>query len=151
MRHMTEADFSAIVDRFAFIKVGDIVLREGYPKFNFDGLSDERGFVYIWAEISGAEITVVYVGKAGGTLLERCNQHTGGFRRSSPGRAHADRLRRGIGENKRYAIYARKSETKDIVGETGISMACVEEQAFIKKFRPSWNAPLRMHAQNVDV
>ena len=100
MRHMTEAEFSATAERFGFKKVGDISLRDEHPIFKLDGLSDERGFVYIWVEISGSASTVVYVGKAGGTLLARCKQHNGGFKRSSPGRAHADRLRRGLAENK---------------------------------------------------
>jgi hypothetical protein len=143
---MTEAGFSATAEQFGFKKVGEISLRDDHPIFNLDGSSDGGGFVYLWVEISGSASTVVYVGKAGGTLLDRCKQHSGGFKHSSPGRAHAHRLRRGIAENKRYAIYARKSETQDMFGERGISMACVEEQAFIKKFRPSWNAPFAASA-----
>lgn len=138
---MNEVDFLSTVGCFGFEKAGEISLRGGHLIFDLANVRSECGFVYLWVEISEATASVVYVGKAGGTLQERCKQHAGGFRRSTPGRAHADRLRQGIGENKRYAVYARKSETKDILGESGISMACVEELAFILKFRPAWNAP----------
>ena len=140
MRPMNETDFLSIIGHFGFAKAGEISLTGDYPTFELANLGGERGFVYLWVEILGQTFTVVYVGKAGGTLQERCNQHAGGFKHSPTGRAHADRLRQGISENKRYVVCARKSETKDILGESGISMDCIEELAFIQKFRPSWNA-----------
>lgn len=126
--------------RFGFSKVGEISLLQDRLVFDLTNPGDNCGLVYLWVEVSGVTSTVVYVGKAGGTLQERCKQHGSGFRHSAPGRAHSDRLRRGIGENKRYEIYARKSDTNQILGESGISMACVEELALIQKFKPAWNA-----------
>jgi hypothetical protein len=102
--------------------------------------SKERGYVYLWVELSGDSFDVVYVGKTENTLKERFKQHRGGFTTSTPGRAHAARLRTGIQQNKRYVVYARKSETMEICGEASISMACVEELAFIQKFGAPWNA-----------
>jgi hypothetical protein len=151
MRHMTDAEFSAVAERFAFSKVGELSLNGDYLRCSLNHPPpSEHGFVYLWVEISDSIMNIVYVGKAGRTLLERCKQHEGGFRRSSPGLAHADRLRAGLAQNKRYAIYARRSDTKEILGESGISMACAEELAFIQKFKPSWNASPRSRKQSVE-
>ena len=137
---MNETDFLSIMGQFGFAEAAEISLTGGSPTFQLARPSSERGFVYLWVEISAQIFNVVYVGKAGGTLQMRCNQHADGFRHSSTGRAHADRLRQGINENKRYVVYARKSEIKNVLGERDISMACVEELAFIQKFRPTWNS-----------
>lgn len=137
---MNEADFRFMMSQFGFEEAGWISLAGEYPAFELAGQSNDCGMVYLWVEISEQTFTVVYVGKAGRTLRQRCNQHVGGFRHSSTGRAHADRLRQGLRGNKHYVIYVRKSETKDVLGESGISMAAIEELALIQKFRPSWNS-----------
>jgi hypothetical protein len=136
---MNEIEFLSIMDQFAFAEIGKISLTGGRPIFELANPGNECGFVYLWVEISGQTFAVVYVGKADGTLQARCKQHTNGFRHDPTGQAHADRFQKGISENKRYVVCARKSETKDVLGGNGVSMAGVEELAFIQKFRPLWN------------
>ena len=120
---MSDAGLTVLLERFAFEKVGEIALRDGYLKCNLSGpTSLDCGFVYLWIEVSGATMTVVYVGKAGGTLVERCKQHDAGFKRSSPGVAHAGRLRQGIGENKGYAISRAEVKRKKSLVSPGLSI-----------------------------
>jgi len=96
--------------------------------------------VYLWLEIGTDESKIVYVGKAGKTLNERCGQHVGGFNGgSTTGTSHASRICTGIENGKRYELWSRKSDIITLFGEKNISMAEVEEKAFIQKFQPIWN------------
>ena len=86
-------------------------------------------------------ISVVYVGKAGKTMKNRCDQHLGGFRGgSSTGQAHSGRILAGLSIGKRYSVYIRESGSETILGEQNISMCNVEEIALIKKLKPCWNS-----------
>jgi len=137
---MNEREFLSTMTEFAFIKVGQIRLDGGNrPSFDLEITNSltalqPHGFVYLWVEISEKLLEIVYVGMAGKTVLARCRQHEGGFRRSSTGMAHADRLRDGSRQGKRYEVWARKSGEISLFGVEGLSLASVEEMAFIKKF-----------------
>ncbi len=128
------------VAKYNFAKTGDIFVANDQIRFNLTKLDKECGFVYLWIECTDQQHRVVYVGMAGKTLKARCHQHQGGFVGSTTGRAHSSRLRAGIEAGKRYEIYARKSALGEILGESGISLVCAEELAFIKKFSPPWNS-----------
>jgi len=137
---MKETEFLSEMDKYGFQNVGKILCKADHLAFNLTRRCAEHGCVYLWIENSGQVFTVVYVGKAGRTLHARCQQHKGGFRRSSTGKAHAGRLRKGFIDNKCYDVYARKADNATLFGEDAVSMACVEERVFIKKFQPTWNA-----------
>jgi hypothetical protein len=137
---MISLQLKSILDRFNFSIAGEILLLNGSLTFDLKSKSPETGLVYLWIEISESTSNVVYVGKAGRTLHFRCNQHKSGFKNNVTGRAHAKRIRFGIGQGCRYLIYFRKSLIGSILDENTIPMESVEEIAFIKKFRPLWNA-----------
>lgn len=136
---MKQADFEQITKRYGFKRAGEISLIGGLPSFRLTHNSKDSGWVYLWIEVSAEHRFIVYVGKAGKTLQERCQQHSGGFRRSVPGMAHAERFRVGFANSRSYEIFARKSETLVVHGESDISASGLEELAFIKKFQPGWN------------
>lgn len=135
-------DFQTVMVQFGFEKAGSIVV-DGQHRLAFalDDQSSEHGFVYLWVEATRQDRRVVYVGKAGKTLRARCRQHEGGFRgRGGPGAAHARRLFAGLSEQKHYEIWARKSGVVSLFDVSALSMACVEELAFIEMFHPQWNS-----------
>lgn len=127
-------------EQFSFIKYSDIELVSDMPSFTNTCFDKREGYVYLWVEKSSSGSSIVYVGKAGKTLDKRCRQHKGGFKNSTTGKKHAERFRKGISLGYRYELHARKSESQSICGEHDIPMECVEELAFIKKFRPPWNS-----------
>jgi excinuclease UvrABC nuclease subunit len=129
-----------MLEKYSFIKVGDIKLDNNLPTFFHTNLDQRHGYVYLWIENNADNISIVYVGKAGKSLDKRLSQHRGGFKNSTTGRKHADRFREGISRGCTYEIYARKSNTKTLFNEKDIPMECVEELAFIKKFQPKWNS-----------
>jgi hypothetical protein len=137
---MISLQLKSILDKFNFSMAGEILLVSGSLTFHFASKSSETGIVYLWIEISEATSNVVYVGKASRTLQFRCNRHKSGFKNSVTGRAHAKRIQFGIGQGRRYLVYFRKSLIESILYENTIPMESVEELAFIKKFRPLWNA-----------
>ncbi len=116
-----------------FFKAGDLVLDPmRRPHFRLTAKHAGHGWVYLWLETDESEADVVYVGKAGKTLHERCGQHVGGS-------AHAVRICAGMEHGKRYELWSKKADVVTLFGEPNISMADVEEKAFIQKFRPAWN------------
>jgi hypothetical protein len=136
---MNNVSFLAVVAEYNFAKTGEISLVNGRLRFSLSRQDKEFGLVYLWVECTDQQYCVVYVGMAGKTLKARCGQHQNGFIGSTTGRSHSSRLRAGIDAGKRYEVYARKSELREVLGESAIPMVCAEELAFIKKFRPSWN------------
>ena len=138
---MNKSDFLAFAKEHSFIEAGEICCPNDRFEFKLAATSDEHGLVYIWVEVSEHSHTVVYVGKAGRTLRARCNQHLGGFHGGSKaGQENARFLRQGIDKGNRYLLYARKSPLVTLFGEDNIPYECVEELAFIKKFKPTlWN------------
>jgi predicted GIY-YIG superfamily endonuclease len=143
---MDKVSHNKIVEKYSFIKIGEISLVGDRLKFNLLNNSEDHGFVYLWIECTDKQNQVVYVGKAGKTLKSRCAQHQNGFVKSTTGKSHSTRLRTGIEVGKRYDIYAKKSANGKVLDEEDISMACVEELAFIKKFNPAWNSGSQCNA-----
>lgn len=137
---MNESNFLKILEKYSFTKVGNIELKNNFPTYSATNFDLRHGYVYLWIEKTAAAISIVYVGKAGKTLGNRCRQHSGGFRNSSTGKMHAERFRAGFNHGYAYEMYARKSDSKDMFDEQDIPMECVEELAFIKKFKPAWNS-----------
>lgn len=129
------------VSSLGFSKIGSIILdTKQEPNFLLTTKYNEFGWVYLWLEVCITEAKIVYVGKAGKTLHERCRQHVGGFKGgSTTGSAHAARISAGIKNGKRYELWSKKSDIVTLFGEQNISMAEVEEKAFIQKFQPIWN------------
>jgi hypothetical protein len=128
-----------MIERYSFVKVGDIELVNDLPTFLNTKPDKRHGFVYLWIENDNGNTSIVYVGKAGKTVIGRLSQHRGGFKNSGSGRKHVNRFRDGMARGCTYEIWARKSETQTLFGEEDIPMECVEELAFIKKFQPKWN------------
>lgn len=127
--------------KYAFEKMGEISQLKGRPKFEFSKKSDDCDLVYLWTEITNQKYIIVYVGMTGKTLKARCHQHKRGFSGSTTGRQHSNRIINGINEGKNYEVYARKAGASEVLDENSISMASVEELAFIRKFNPPWNSP----------
>ena len=136
---MNNATFSAVVAEYNFTEAGEISLVNDQLRFSLSMDGKEFGWVYLWVECTDIQYCVVYVGMAGKTLKARCGQHQNGFIRSITGTSHSRRLRAGLDAGKRYKLFARKSEIREVLGESAISMVCAEELAFIRKFRPLWN------------
>lgn len=138
---MNNIDFQAFAKEYNFIEAAEISCKNDRFSFNYKTVDNEQGFVYLWVEVSKQSYTVVYVGKAGKTLKDRCRQHLGGFHGgSSAGKDNARLLRLGIDNGNRYFLYARKSPMISICGEDNIHSECVEELAFIKKLKLNlWN------------
>jgi hypothetical protein len=130
---MTDHGLLAMLSSYGFEKVGDIRLTRNVPNFDLSVAESGQGFVYVWVEMAGTTGRVVYVGKAGRTVHDRCKQHAGGFRNSTTGHSLAAQLRTGFKKGNRYEIHARKCPVREVCGERGISMASVEELAFIQK------------------
>lgn len=137
---MKSSEFKLFIKEFSFFEVGKIVLIDG--KFDFIISTDnrEKGFVYIWVEQFESSFSIVYVGKAGKTLRARFSQHKGGFNGGSvTGKKNALLIKKGLSENKRYLIFARKSPSIEILGEQ-VPSESIEEIALIKKLNSNlWN------------
>jgi hypothetical protein len=139
---MNEVEFEKFLDKFEFRKYADIVSNGKHALFeNKQAEGIGCGYVYLWVEKNRNKFTVVYVGKAGKTMRKRCNEQIGGFRGGSKiGKTHSGNILKGIKAEKHYLVYARKSKTGMVMGESNISLCCVEEIAFIKKLSPPWNS-----------
>jgi len=109
------------------------------PEFIGAGIEARRcGWVYLWVRVhlGNGTFEVVYVGKAGNSLRNRCLQHESGFVNHPTGRRHADRIRQFLGtaaDNHRMQLFARKALDVELLGESGISMCEAEERAMIAK------------------
>lgn len=136
---MDEQAFEAMMAGHGFAQGGVLHNVDGVLRFSLTPPPAGSGFVYLWVEKSQERYSIVYVGMAGSTLKARCDQHTGGFRKSPPGMAHATRIRTGIDAGCKYLVYARKGGVGTVLGEAGIPLTAVEELAFIRKFAPAWN------------
>jgi hypothetical protein len=136
---MDHTTFDALMMQFSFAEAGHLQSDNGILRYTFTDLPAGEGFVYLWVQSQDNAHTIVYVGMAGKTLKARCAQHCGGFRESTTGKAHAQRLHAGFADGCRYRLFARKCPTGTVVGEDAIPLASVEELAFIRKFKPAWN------------
>ena len=140
---MTEDEFKEFIDKYTFKHYADLVeSTKGCARFNnLDSSCTDVGYVYLWVEKNKNDLKIVYVGKAGKTMRDRCNQHSGGFNGGSgTGNKHSKNIIDGIKKGKTYHVYARKSEKCEILGEKNIPMSCIEEIAFRQKIKPPWNS-----------
>lgn len=140
---MTELEFKKFTQKYHFVLYAGITKSsDGHAGFSkLDSSCKGFGYVYIWLEKNEGCLRVVYVGHTEKTTEGRCRQHAQGFKGGSKtGQKHSKKIIDGINKGKTYSVYVRKSETRDIFREKGISMSCVEELAFIKKLRPHWNS-----------
>ena len=129
---------------------GEILIEEKYfgpsPKFSlFDDYktgkkSKFKGWVYLWVHIVNNNYSnICYVGKAGGVIKDRCNQHIGGARPGSSGsqkgRKNAQRIKDCLEDGGRMEIYVRKSDDLELLGEANICLCESEEKAMIQKLK----------------
>jgi hypothetical protein len=143
MNTMNKAKFDEFLNTYEFQKYADIVSNGKYALFeNIQAEGIGCGYIYLWVEQekNPTTFTVVYVGKAGKTMKQRCREQVGGFKGGSKkGVTHSKNILKGIRAGKHYWVYTRKSETKTVMDVPGISLCCAEETAFIKKLNPPWN------------
>lgn len=137
---MNRTEFVTAMQDFNFERLGEILRIDGFPTFRLGSSKEGHGFVYLWVEFDGQAYRIVYVGKAGKSVNGRCAQHFAGFKKGNTGKKHAARFMEGFEKNCEYLLYARKSGDQEVLGQPGVSMACVEELAFIKKFKQLWNS-----------
>jgi hypothetical protein len=147
-----------LIAKLGFQRAGSIRLDSAASLPVFELLAEYRasgaygahqGWVYLWChESPGQPLKVVYVGKAGKALEQRCRQHVGGFRGGSKkGVENARSIRQALSADAASAmhLYARMSPTAEILGEGGVSLCEAEERAMILKLRrlgqTLWNAP----------
>lgn len=133
-------DIQKDLDDFGFTRKGDITIKGElkHPVFNIDNQNDEtKGIVYMWIELDDNKpIKVLYIGKAGTTLLKRCNEHLGGFKGGhKTGKRNAFKLLSILNTDTKIGIYSRHSETKTIFGQEGISLCDAEEKALINRYK----------------
>jgi len=138
---MNETEFVEFTKMYDFNLYADITKNNDHAYYcNIHTQITGSGFVYFWVEKYSSNFNIVYIGKAGKTMKQRCDQHTGGFKGGSKtGKAHSDRIITGINNKKTYSVYARKAKTASILGEDNISLCCAEEISLIKKLNPPWN------------
>ncbi len=124
---------------FGFHRKGTIaiVANKKHPTFVIDDpLEKHEGIVYLWVtEINSIADKVLYVGKAGKTLLKRCGEHLGGFKGGSKkGIKNANELLDLLTAGTQIAIYARESEKATILGQENISLCDAEEKSPINRY-----------------
>jgi len=94
--------------------------------------------VYAWCGVKQNSREILYVGKAGGGVDMRLNQHEGGFKNSKTGQKNLQLLLEKTAQGYAIEVYSRKAETINIFGvET--SLYSTEEEAFINLLSPQWN------------
>ena len=94
--------------------------------------------VYAWCGVKQNSREILYVGKAGGGVDVRLNQHEGGFKNSKTGQKNLQLLLGKSAQGYAIEVYSRKAETINIFGvET--SLYSTEEEAFINLLSPQWN------------
>lgn len=128
------------ITTFGFQRKGtiNIVADKEHPAFIIDDpLEKFEGIVYLWVtEINSIPDKVLYVGKAGKTLLKRCGEHTGGFKGGSKkGLKNANELLKLLTTGTKIAIYARESERATILGQENISLCEAEEKSLVERYK----------------
>jgi hypothetical protein len=85
-----ESTFQSVMQTFDFRRVGTLQMSAGRFRYALTNDMSGEGFVYLWVERQTSRYSIVYVGMAGKSLRARCEQHLGGFRQSTTGKAHAN-------------------------------------------------------------
>ena len=125
---------------YKFERVGDLRIHESgeYPAFEIvDPVIKKHGHVYMWVlEQNRIPNKILYIGRAGKTLKDRCAQHFGGFKGGSKsGERNAkeivDKLKvKGAS----IGVYSRHSRQITIF-QKKISLSHAEEAALIQKYK----------------
>ena len=120
-----------------------IVLVDG--RTTFKRVKKPRSFknpsVYVWASLSSGanEYEVLYVGKAGKGIDQRCSQHQSGFTNSGTGRKNAEALKATLDvEGAEIHVFSRESRTIEIFGQE-VLLYSVEEDALCAALNPRLN------------
>jgi hypothetical protein len=124
-----------------FEKTGSLILNSQTkkPRFNLSPPSTAaHGHVYMWvAEIDNKPARILYIGKAGETVLKRCRNHENGFRGGHPtGIKHCQKLL-PILRGRKYTIglYSRVSKRAKIFDQKNVPLCEAEEYALILKYQ----------------
>jgi hypothetical protein len=133
-------DLQDDIKNFRFRRKGiiNIVGDKKHPTFTIDDpLEKCEGIVYLWVtEINSLPDKILYVGKAGKTLLKRCGEHIGGFRGGSKkGLKNANELLKLLTAGTQIAIYARESQRATILGQDNISLCEAEEKSLVERYK----------------
>lgn len=149
MRRLSHADVIAMFER-----VGEIVLRTeasltnpGPDQKPFNWLipdahpTNDGACVYLWVEEKpDCAPVVLYIGKAGSTLVRRCRQHAAGFRGVNRGKAHADDLIKKIKGGSTIGIYGLWPAPMRFMGEMIPSHSSIEDWLIaVTKPKPARN------------
>jgi hypothetical protein len=128
-----------------FTQWGEILLNEKDDVIRFDATSSMKdtreGFVYVWMEAKSSDelVKLCYIGKAGKKLTDRWRDHKGGFKRSTTGMGHANRIRLLFARKSRLLVWVKHSKPEKLFG-VEVSRCCIEEVALIKAWTPCWNS-----------
>jgi hypothetical protein len=131
-------NLSKLLKELSFEYKGEILHTKGsiHPSFNLaDKLESQDGLVYLWIRMDGKKpLEVIYVGKAGKTLKNRCKQHEGGFKfNKTKGVKNSNAIQNILSDGFTINIFSRISETIKVFDEE-VSLCVAEEKALITKF-----------------
>ncbi len=135
-------DLQKDLEIFKFTRKGEIIINEksNHPVFKYDESEKLEGNVYMWIEeIKEKPSRILYIGKAGKTVLKRCREHIGGFRGgSNKGKKNAKELLKILETGTKIGIYSRHSEIKTVLGQSNISLCEAEEKALINRYKDTF-------------
>jgi hypothetical protein len=124
-----------------FFRKGTIELEKGnkYPVFKGIIKEREEGNVYMWiVENRGNPSQILYIGKAGTTIFQRCKEHLRGFSgasKSKRGLINGTDISKLLKKGKKIVVYGRHSAQRKILGQEKISLCAAEENALIARYR----------------
>lgn len=103
----------------------DFVLSSLHVRASVD---DDGPCVYAWVEEEpNGTLTVLYIGKVGTTMKQRCREHQQGFRGDGKGSVHAEALWPKLRGGSRVHIYALKPPPVSFMGHMIPSQSSVED------------------------
>ncbi|GEM_PF-3329045 len=132
-----------------FSEVGRIEMTGGYPVPSSDEACRWIGGVYAWVAHREQIAEILYIGKAGATLRQRCRQHQSGFKgasRSLAGLRNGAYLAAALQAGDRISIWGRESGIIQLFGQS-VSLCSTEEEALIARFNPPLNRGARTKAR----
>ena len=128
--------------KFGFEKTHVLRVEKGTAKFEAITTSElsqmKTPMVYAWCGVKQNSREIFYVGKAGGGVNVRLNQHESGFKNSKTGQKNLQLLLDKTAQGYAIEVCSRKSKSTNIFGvET--SLYSTEEEALINLLSPQWN------------
>lgn len=131
----------AQLEMCGFSKVGQIEMVGDYPVPSTEVSCCWSGGVYAWVAHRERTTEILYVGKAGATLHQRCRQHQGGFNgksKSKAGLRNGAYLTATLQAGDKISIWGRESPRIELFGQS-VSLFSTEEEALIARFAPPLN------------